>query len=474
MRHAGIVAVLAGAMLAVAGCGGSETAAVGSVPASATLAPADALGFVTLNTDEGSAQWRQAEALLDLFPGARKAVVDEIGQALSDEGLTWEDDVAPALGPEVVVVMTAGGQPVVLTQPDDDAKLDALLAKGGDPPARGSVAGWAALAEGQATLDAYRAAVERGTLETVESFKAAMESLPKEALARAWVDATGLTDQLGQAFEAFGTQVDVGVDSLAAAVSAEEDGLFVSVGVRAPGGLGDTHYEPKLLDGVPADAVAALSFGGSQSAFDKLRGTANLDAVSEKLQSLVGISLESVFDALSGEGVLYVRPGDALPEVTLVLAAGNTSETLATVDTIARSAAEQSGGTVTAGTEDGIAVSRLALEGMVVTYGALDDDTVIVTLGEDAIADFKADGDKLVDSNAFTRASEQVGLEQLTTGFLYVDVDGLIPFVEGLAGEDAVPAEAREVLEALDSFILAASGDGETTRVSGFVRVNAR
>ncbi len=464
--------MLVGAALAVAGCGGSETAADGSVPSSARLAPADALGFVTLNTDEGSAQWEQAEALLDLFPGAREAVLDEVGEALSDEGLTWDGDVAPALGPEVVVVMTVGRQPVVLTQPDDGAKLDALLEQGDQQLARSTVDGWTALAQDQATLDAYAAAVERGTLDTVESFTEAMTSLPAEALARAWIDASSLTDELGKALEGTGATVDVAVDSLAAAISAEEDGLFVSIGVQAPGGVGDTHYEPKLFDQGPGDAVAAFSFGGSQSAFDKLRGTADLDAVSDQLQSLVGISLESVFDALSGEGVLYVRPGDVIPEVTLVLAAGDTSETLATIDTIARKAAEQSGGAVTSGTEDGVAVSKLEVQGMTVTYGALDGDTVIVTLGEDAIADFRADGDKLVDSEAFTRASERVGLEELTTGFLYVDVDGLIPFVEGFTGGAAVPAEAREALESLDSVILAASGDGDLTRVSGFVRVN--
>lgn len=473
MRRAWIVSLVAGAVLAAAGCGGSETAAVGSVPASAALAPADALGFVTLNTDEGSAQWRQAEALLDLFPGARTAALDEIGESLADEGLTWETDVAPALGPEVVVVMTAGKQPVVLTQPDDAAKLAALLEQADQQPARADVDGWTALAMDDATLDAYRAAVERGTLQTVESFTEAMESLPQEALARAWVDTTGLTDELDEALQGTGAQVELGVDSLAAAVAAEEDGLFVAVGVRGPNGLGDTHYEPKLFDGVPADAVAALSFGGSQSMFDRLRSSANLDAVSDQLQSLAGVSLERVFDALSGEGVLYVRPGDTVPEVTLVLAAGDPRDTLATVDALARTLADQTGSAVRTTTEDGVAVSKLSVQGIVVTYGALDGDTVIVTTGEDAIAEFRGDDAKLVDSEAFTRASEQVGLGDLTTGFLYVDLDGLLPFVEGLGvGGRPVPAEAREVLESLDSFILAASGDGDLTQVSGFVRVN--
>ena len=82
-----------------------------------------------------------------------------------------------------------------------------------------------------------------------------------------------------------------------------------------------------------------------------------------------------------------------------------------------------------------------------------------------------ADGDKLVDADAFTRAAEDVALEERTKGFVYVDVDGLLALIDELSNS-AVPPDAREPIESLDSFILQASGEGDTTRVSGFVRVD--
>jgi hypothetical protein len=88
----------------------------------------------------------------------------------------------------------------------------------------------------------------------------------------------------------------------------------------------------------------------------------------------------------------------------------------------------------------------------------------------DAIELLSGDGPKLVDSEGYVRAAEDVGLEGRTKGFVYVDVDGMLPLIEGLAGE-AVPAEVREGFEAVDSLVLKASGDGGTTVVSGFLRV---
>lgn len=475
---------LIGAVVA-AGCGGAEkAAAVAAVPASASLAPADAIAFVTLNTDESSAQWQKADKILSLFPAARTALTEAVADALSEQGVRWADDVAPALGPEVVVVVTADKKPVVLTKPDDQAKLKLLLGKSDQPNVLGEFDGWTALAETQGDLDAYTAAVNRGSLETVDAFAKAMGALPDDALARGWVDLTSVSEALPNALPYGGVDgllpknssggFDLGVESLSAAVSAEDDGVFLSVGVKTPKGVGNTHYEPKLFARVPADAVAALSFGGSQGAFDSIREKANLDGISKQLDSIAGVSLDSLFDAFSGEGVLYVRKGDKLPEVTAVLSPRDAGKTFETIDALFHKLAEQADGTVTSATEDGIAVSQLTIQGTTISYGKLDDNTIIVALGAGAITAFRGDGDKLVESDGFKRAADRVALSDTpTTGFIFVDIDGLIPFIEGLGGPDAIPADASEVLRSLDSFILSGSSEGDLTQVSGFVRVNA-
>ena len=336
----------------------------GSVPESAKLAPADAVGFVTVVTDESSEQWEKADRLLGLFPDARVEVLGAVRTELAQEDLTWKDDVAPALGDELVVVVTAARKPVVLVQPESADALSALIAQSDDPLVQGTVSGWTALAETQAELDAYRAALGRGTLDGVESFSDAMTGLPEEALVRGWVDFAALARDLASAFEQSGVQGELGVDWLAAALTAEDDGVHFSVGVRTPGGNGSS-YEPELFERVPADAVAALSFGGTQGTLDRIEGAVDVDAVSSALEDAVGVSLDGLLEALSGEGLLYVRKGgEDLPEVTVVLAPPDPAKTFDTVDRVARTLARETGAEVRTRTDGGLTLHELTAEGI--------------------------------------------------------------------------------------------------------------
>jgi hypothetical protein len=367
-------------------------------------------------------------------------------------------------------VATADQQPIVLVQPSDEAKLDALLAKGDTTYVRGEVDGWEALAQSDAALASYRAALAKGTLDDVDAFTQGFDALPSEALARVWIDTARLSKSIGQLVEQASAQVDLGLDWLAAAVSAEDDGVLLTVGVRMPGG-GDTHYEPKLFERVPADAVAAISFGGTQKILDRVQANADLDRVAGVLERVTGLSVKDLTDALSGEGAVYVRPsGTQIPEVTLVLRPPDASKTWATIDRLGRQLADDAGTTVTVRTEDGVEVRRIVTDQATVSYARLDDDTMIVTSGDAAIEEFLADGPKLVDSDAYTRAAEAVDMGDRTRGFVYLDVDGMLPLVEQMGA--SVAPTSKDALSSVDSFILQASGDGDVGTLSGFVRLS--
>ena len=97
----------------------------------------------------------------------------------------------------------------------------------------------------------------------------------------------------------------------------------------------------------------------------------------------------------------------------------------------------------------------------------LDDDTVIVA--------HRRRRDHRLPKHATPSSSTPTGFTKaadagrrssnLTTGFVFVDLDGLIPFIEGLAGPDSVPRTTRATsLESLDSFILSGSSDGDLLR----------
>lgn len=466
-----ILALLGAATLLIAGCGGTEE--TGRVPESAALAPRDALGFVSVLTDEDSGQWQRADRLLGLFPGARRSLLDDLERDLREENLVWPDDVLPALGPEVVIVVTANRKVVALTQPDDPIALDKLVRTSDDPLVTAQVSDWTALAESQADIDAYRTALAAGTLDSVPSFREALEALPAEALAIGWTDLEALAAAFADAFGGAVDETEIGVRDLAAAVSAEDDGVFVSIGVRATEGTGDTTYDPKLLDRVPADSVVAFSFGGTQGALDRVERTVDVGGIAGAIDDVLGVSLEGVLEALSGEGVLYMRSSaGALPEVTLVLDPPDADKTWQTIQDIAQKLATDSGGRIETVDQGGRTLNRLVVEDVAVTYLRLDSETLLVTTDAAGIDAFTGDDAKLTADADFERAAEHVGLGERTRGFLYVDLDGLIPFIEGLGGPDAMPREARDALTVLDAFILQASGDGDTTRLEGFVRVN--
>ena len=472
LRRISPLALLALAGVLLTGCAGAKSGETGQIPASASLAPADALAYATVTTDEGSEQWRKAAALIERIPGLRDGLTGSVASGLREQGIDWSGDVRPALGSELVLVATADQQPIVLVQPEDDAKLQALLDRSDTTYVRGTVEEWQAVAQSQRALDAYRTALASGTLDGVARFTDGFEALPADSLARAWIDTGRLSKALGAVIDTT-SEVDLGLDWLAAALSARDDGMLLTVATRAPGG-GDTRYEPELFGRVPADAVAALSFGGTQGVLDRVQGNVPVEELSKQIQRLTGVPLERLVDSLSGEGTLYVRKGAKLPEVTLVLAPPDPDKTWQTLNDLASRLAQQAKATVTVRTEDGREVRRIALGDVTVSVARLDGKTLVVTTGADGIRSFASDGPKLVDSDAFRRAAETVDMSagERTRGFVYVDIDGILPLVEAASGGSNVPPEAKDVLASLDAFVLQGTGAGDVTQLQGFLRLN--
>jgi hypothetical protein len=303
-----------------------------------------------------------------------------------------------------------------------------------------------------------------------------MVSLPGDALARAYVNGGGLMDSLGEVLKTAGTDTSFKLGAISAALALQDGGVLIKATIETPDGDGGTRYEQRLFKRVPGDALVALSFGGTQKALDGLRDSVNLDEVSKQVEDVTGVSLSGLLDLFSGEGVLYMREGAAIPEITLVLAAGDLDQAWTEIDRIIRSIAKGIDAKVSTVDQGGLEVHRLdAGSDVNVSYARLDD-AVIVTSGASGIRMFLEDGEKLAQNDQFLLASEAVGLGELTGGFVYVDVDGLVPLIEGVLDtlDQTLPDDARKAIEAFDSVILQASGDGKTTTLSGFVRMTGR
>lgn len=431
MLAAGIAVVVAAAVFAAVGFGRGA----GAVPAlggGAAVAPADTAAFVALDTNMSSAQWQTLNGLLAKFPGY-DTLVGKLQQGLERKtGLSWTNDVQPALGPEldVAVLPTAsGGKPdaVLLTQPSDPAKFAALLQKlsasGGPAPVSAQVAGWTVVGDSRAAVDAVTGATSH--LAADSAYQDATGRLEQNALVDAYANgaqARQLLSALGHARAGSGKLVWASGDAVAASGGLELHG-FVKCDGTAP-----QAYTSSLLDRIPADALAVVDFQAKTSLAD-----AKVPA------SPLGAALEKVAGTLGGETAVYVSAGSLLPSVTLVTHPSDPQAVLQALNDALSAAATAAGGSTTGGFDLGSILDKLQL------FHARLGDTLVVSTSQQAVDAFTGAGPKLSADATFQDAQQASGMPPETTGFAYVDLKDALPLVQGLAaltgstGSAAVP-----------------------------------
>lgn len=415
--------------IALAGCGGNDTTGASAVG----LAPADAVGYVELDSSLDSDQWRKVQALLDRFP-SRPQLVAELDKQLAEEQLQWERDVDPALGDTVAAIWVGktAEDVVVATQPDDEAKLRALVDKLADQADTeyviGEVDGWTVVAERQATIDALKSG--DGELADDDGFQAALDKLPDERLAFGWVSEQALPADFPKLeFEWF-----------AGAIEARDDGAAATLVERLSGDAGKT-YASRRVDEAPADALAFLSFDTKS-----LRGQSSSLA---PLTNLLGIRVDQLLADIEGEGAFWVLPAAGFPEVTLVLTTSSPERTQEQLRQL---------------------LERLPLPFRV---GVVEGQVVATTASSPAQALERARaGGSLGDSEDFREAKEAAGMPDETAGFLYLDVADALPLLSlaGFAGVD-VPKDVLENLRPIRSVVAWSEGDGSTATQTVFVHI---
>ena len=474
----------------VAGCGSAAkntSSTGGSVPAGASVVRAGVLAFVSADSDLGSDQWQQLDKLAQKFPGRDQAMA-KLQQNLTKQGVDYQQDVKPALGPEVdLVVVSAGAQSspkvVALTMPDDPGKFKALVAKLNAKDSSGGKAvyqeagGWYALSDSQAAIsDVLKG--DRPALAGDASFKEAMGKLSSDTLVRAYVDGARLNALVSESASQSNGGFDsssLGLDKLkyvAASASAEDDGVRLrGASSGAPSGAGD--FASELIAGVPDDAFAFLDFKGQGTTdqLEKLKSNPQAAAGIAQLQKTLGVTLDQVLSLLSGEVAFYARQGVGIPELTLALAPKDSSAALATLDKLAAHLAAMSGGKVEPGTQGGHPVKTVNLGQFAIHYGSVDDK-LLITSGVSGIADY-GQGDHLPDSADFKEAQDVAGMPDSTGGVVYLDLKDALPLLEGLASlsGQSLPSSTTENLRPLRSFLAWSSSSGETRTFDAFLEI---
>jgi len=232
------------------------------------------------------------------------------------------------------------------------------------------------------------------------------------------------------------------------------------------------------MEVVPGDAVAFVAFKGGDE-FAKQQSELEKNEAYRmglrELERMLGMPLSSVLEVFKDEVALYVRPGSPIPEVTLLIEAPNEQEALrrvnAAVTALTKSMPTQPCDAPTE--EAGVAVRCVDL-GEVQLRTAAFDNKVVVTIGQGAIAKLRGDGDKLADDEDFKDARDAAGMPAESVGFMWLDLEDGIPLVLGLASASggSIPAEIRENLEPLGSFLAWADNDGRSGTFTAFLQID--
>ncbi len=501
----GLVLMLA---LIAAGCGGGDSGSTnalagltddGTPPAAAELLPADVPVLVTFNTDLDSDQWQLASDIVDRFP-ASQDLIDMALKDLAGEGLDFETDVRPALGPDVTVALldvSTDDPPVaVITEPIDADAFEALLERGRaedaeSAPAERVVGDAYILADDEATLDRLLAAADAAPLSDDPQFKSVMESLPTDSLARLWIS-PAVVGELG-AVAAAGNQA--GADIIGSALGTSEttfEGAGAALiaaeeGVRLVG-VSKTMNAPitgsgaaEILDLAPSGVLAYVSLRDLRTSVGQL-----IDIVLEQepdaqtglaqAEALLGLTIEGdLLPLFENEHAVYVRSGVPIPEVTIVLSPDDPEAGVELVKQLT-AAAGIGGLAVERDTIDvgGTEAERLAFSGFAL-YVASVEGRLLLTTAEAGITDFGGP-DTLRADQRFADVSDAVGLPDETAGFVYVDVAGVVELVTlggllGALGDNNVDPEDLANVDPLGALLLYGSSSADEQQFAGILTI---
>jgi hypothetical protein len=449
------------ALAFAAGCGSSGGGGGGgSAPDAASIVPADALVYATVNTDTGSDQLDSAQKVLDKFPVKQKALAELEAQALKN-GVNL-DTIMASVGPvvDVAVLKTAATTgPVGFAKPSDEQTFDAQLKS----LKHTTVDGWTVFAQSQALLDAVTS--RTANLADDSTYKDALPSIPgaADAIARVYSPGTALTTAAGLAGNALpGGLGNLTKDSKVAWITGaltSKDGASANLETHfketsttgaAPGG--------SLADKIPSDVLVALSLSG---------GTANaLPAGTEQqlgtLTQQLGIDVSSLIGILQGPVIAYVKQGTPIPEVTLAAQPPDAVGASRAIGQLMTKLVLKNGGTIKKVTISGAELNTVDV-GPIALYWGTYNGLLVVTDNPSALGTLK-DGpsNKLLDDSTFKDTASAAGMPDQNQGFLYVDAKDALPMVEGLAtiaGEN-IPADVQANLQPLKALLLYGSRDG--------------
>jgi hypothetical protein len=462
-RLAGVAVVVALA----AGCGGGGG---GSASSADSMVPADALAFVTIDTDTASGQVSSALKILNKFPIKTRAE-QQLRASITKSGLDF-DALTSSAGSEVdIAVITVNGKPqtVGLAKPSDEKAFDAQLDKSSTNHA--TKQGWTVFADGQATLDAFTSG-SGSTIADDAAYQAATKTIPADgdAIARFYASAAGAQTALGAAKTNLGSSAGslksfAGASWTAGALTSEDGAFKLEVHAKSQS-LTSTPSGNGLAERIPSGSIVALALQGG--------GRTIPASAHEQLSALgqqLGVDLPALVSALNGPVIAYVRPGIPLPEVTIAARPAQPRPAAAAIGALL---ARFAGGTQAVPTKvDGGTLTKMDL-GPVALYYGVNDGQLVVTDSSNALAELNGSVGRLSGDAVFKEAKDGAGMGDSTQGFLYVDIKDALPALSGFAqlANQNLPPQVEPNLRPLRSALLFGSSDAGVQTFVSYVKTS--
>ena len=467
---AGSVALLAG-ILAIAVV--SATSRPGPGGEAARIVPAGALAFVRISTDPNDGAARRLARLAPRIPGflsIRDAALSAVSPAAG--AFDPQRDVRPWLGDEAAVALVDIGDgrfgSLVLAQvrsrPRAEALLQRVAGRGRGVRYRDAVlrrfGANAATFAGGFLVAGPEAAVRRvvdvargdaPALADAPAFEAALEDVRRPAAA--YVSPRGLRSYArargGVARVVAGLLDRPGLRAVGVSARADARGLRVHLRRLGAGGA---DIAPRLVDDVPAGAVALLagpSLAAAVEAAQRAGAGAALETARATLRDAASLDLDrDLLGRLRGEYAAWVEPGAAAPVVTLAARTsdpGGMREVLARLqDPLARALAGDQGATPTFAARSIAGADAFTLdiaEGFAPTY-AVSGGMVVASTSAAGLERFQGRTPRLRSAQGFRSAVPRIPARIESLGF--VDVRQLLALGEqtGLTAEVLRPVRA--------------------------------
>jgi hypothetical protein len=470
-------------------CGGNTASSTdGGTPDTATFAPASAAFFVSIESDPDGEQWQKASALLDKFP-ARDKIVAEIEKSLRQEGVDFERDVKPALGPEVGIAglaLSESPAAVFFTKSPQPDKLEELLEKGDDPAMTRRIEGWVVAGDTAADIDRVDSARKSGSLADESEFQDALDAVDSDGGVVAYIAGDAIQAALDRALKQEGapsglTESFGQLRSVAASATAEDAGVRLDALVKQTKEFGLEPYAPALDNMLPAKPIFFVSAAHLDTVVRKVLEAVQTAMPSFKeqraqVEKALGLSIENdVLPLLKKEvavGVYGEASGGLPVTVDAVLSVDDDDKTRRLMDRLGALLELGGSGKATKVEVGGVQATQLTFtDGSFSILWVVDDGRLEVSTSREGLEKLRADSGRLAEDSTYKAALEAGKVPDEVSTLLYSDLSAAVSFFTSLP-DSGVDAETRANLQHLRSVVLSSTEHGTDVDVSGFLSIS--